>query len=585
MASKSDDPNQDDQYFRRIDRTPERASSNLARLSSDDRNKIYGLRSAFGNTISKLQQLQESNDEKDLIIERERQLRKELMESKLVDMYSDPAVNEELNSRLPRAAKERMYSLNQTPHTSKRRGRAKRSVRSEDEQSYSDEELRCSHKHRHSYPGAMAYPPMFAGNPGYYGWPSAPPMMHHPAPAQHSTPMMHHPAPAQHSTPVVAPYPCPVYQSVANPGSTTWGPPKGSSPNSGDASVSQGKSEKTTEADVIKAASMLSADSKERQLARLLHEIDVLKDQNRKMSSELADSIAECKRLEVENQLRSVSSEEQISSKVSVLIQEIYCKQKQRDQAMMGRLKLANDERDKALVLAKALFEGQMMQDVLSDEEEQGQAKLKGTLSRESMMQQTSSLLDNISSSVHKSRAQHAQRLEALTTERDTAQQKVQQLEIELLRLQREVDEMLPTQEELLRVKRQLSTTQEERNLSLSKLRTLEEENGNLKIYYGLHKSLSKEQSWKEQYNNSLNQMQELIAQRDGNVLDAQKQTNRLQDIIRDLSEERDMLSQQMEKLQATETEHQRTNEKLQRHVSVLQKKLKKISQVDHGTV
>lgn len=56
--------------------------------------------------------------------------------------------------------------------------------------------------------------------------------------------------------------------------------------------------------------------------------------------------------------------------------------------------------------------------------------------------------------------------------------------------------------------------------------------------------------------------MQELIAQRDGNVLDAQKQTNRLQDIIRDLSEERDMLSQQMEKLQATETEHQRTNEK-----------------------
>ena len=44
-----------------------------------------------------------------------------------------------------------------------------------------------------------------------------------------------------------------------------------------------------------------------------------------------------------------------------------------------------------------------------------------------------------------------------------------------------------------------------------------------------LHKSLSKEQSWKEQYNNSLDQMQQLIAQRDGTVIDAQKETNKLQ--------------------------------------------------------
>ena len=46
---------------------------------------------------------------------------------------------------------------------------------------------------------------------------------------------------------------------------------------------------------------------------------------------------------------------------------------------------------------------------------------------------------------------------------------------------------------------------------------------------FRLHKSLSKEQSWKEQYNNSLDQMQQLIAQRDGTVIDAQKETNKLQ--------------------------------------------------------
>ena len=56
---------------------------------------------------------------RDLAIERERQLRKnledKLMGTKLVDMYGDPAVNEELHERLPRAAKERFYSLHETP--------------------------------------------------------------------------------------------------------------------------------------------------------------------------------------------------------------------------------------------------------------------------------------------------------------------------------------------------------------------------------------------------------------------------------------------------------------------------------------
>ena len=44
-----------------------------------------------------------------------------------------------------------------------------------------------------------------------------------------------------------------------------------------------------------------------------------------------------------------------------VLIQEIYSKQKQRDQAMMGRLKLANEERDRANAMVKALQDGQSM--------------------------------------------------------------------------------------------------------------------------------------------------------------------------------------------------------------------------------
>ena len=64
MASNMVDPNSDHLYTRRLDRTPEKATGNLARLSDEDRNKIYGLRTAFENTLSKLQRLEESNDEK-----------------------------------------------------------------------------------------------------------------------------------------------------------------------------------------------------------------------------------------------------------------------------------------------------------------------------------------------------------------------------------------------------------------------------------------------------------------------------------------------------------------------------------------
>lgn len=64
MASKMEDPNLDSSYSRRLDRTPETDQSNIARLSDNDRKKIYGLRTAFGNTLSKLQKLEESNDEK-----------------------------------------------------------------------------------------------------------------------------------------------------------------------------------------------------------------------------------------------------------------------------------------------------------------------------------------------------------------------------------------------------------------------------------------------------------------------------------------------------------------------------------------
>lgn len=56
--------------------------------------------------------------------------------------------------------------------------------------------------------------------------------------------------------------------------------------------------------------------------------------------------------------------------------------------------------------------------------------------------------------------------------------------------------------------------------------------------------------------------MQKVIAQREGNVIDAQKETNKLQEIIQEVTEQRDILSQDLSKLQAVQQEQQMANEK-----------------------
>lgn len=77
-----------------------------------------------------------------------------------------------------------------------------------------------------------------------------------------------------------------------------------------------------------------------------------------------------------------------------------------------------------------------------------------------------------------------------------------------------------------------------------------------------LHQSLSKEQSWRDQYNNSLDQMQQMLTQREGHVIDAQKETNKLQATIQQLTDERETLRMELEKIQACDSDRQLVNER-----------------------
>jgi len=56
--------------------------------------------------------------------------------------------------------------------------------------------------------------------------------------------------------------------------------------------------------------------------------------------------------------------------------------------------------------------------------------------------------------------------------------------------------------------------------------------------------------------------MQQVLAQRDGTVIDAQKETNQLQEVIQELTDERDLLRQNLQKLHNSEKEHLKNSEK-----------------------
>jgi len=54
-----------------------------------------------------------------------------------------------------------------------------------------------------------------------------------------------------------------------------------------------------SDVNIIKAASMLSSDSKEKQISRLLQEIDLLKDQNRKVRNPILFPPYSCARFDL----------------------------------------------------------------------------------------------------------------------------------------------------------------------------------------------------------------------------------------------------------------------------------------------
>uniref|UniRef100_A0AAZ3SX12 Mirror-image polydactyly 1 n=1 Tax=Oncorhynchus tshawytscha TaxID=74940 RepID=A0AAZ3SX12_ONCTS len=119
---------------------------------------------------------------------------------------------------------------------------------------------------------------------------------------------------------------------------------------------------------------------KEKNIAFLLKELDSLRELNKKLQDKLAMREKELESRLVDAELMQTQLDARACEKAGALVEEIYQAQRDRDQAVMARLRLANEERDEALLRAKRLQ--QAVADLENINPEESDADLEELLNR-----------------------------------------------------------------------------------------------------------------------------------------------------------------------------------------------------------
>ncbi|XP_060068442.1 uncharacterized protein LOC132548593 [Ylistrum balloti] len=319
-----------------------------------------------------------------------------------------------------------------------------------------------------------------------------------------------------------------------------------------------------------------------KQIALLLAELDTEKACNKKLVDRLAD-------MEIEMETSKLSSKTSSTDrhynsdgeKAAALVQEIHSAQKKRDESLMNRIKVANQERDEAslrLRNAEIRLEDQgygtpeRSDNEDLDEEDQGMeqllARLGGPDSGDAVEQECTTLLQRLELRKRRQQEITAEEIQVILEQRDAALAKARRYEEELLRQQRQgADHNL---------KARLAAVTQERDISTREIRVnqqLKDEIMTIRIYYSLHKSLSKDS------NDQVNTFQSGNSNlgRDGNREGGQekKESNTSVAQLREVEHENIQLEADLQKLEHAHQESKDKIVKLERLVDILRRKLK----------
>ncbi|XP_073924227.1 mirror-image polydactyly gene 1 protein isoform X5 [Castor canadensis] len=273
----------------------------------------------------------------------------------------------------------------------------------------------------------------------------------------------------------------------------------------------------------------VTSDSEETTIAFLVKELNILKTSNKKLQEKLTKEDKEHRKLKLVLELQEKATEAKIAEKTAALVEEVYFAQKERDEAVMSRLRLAIEERDEAIARVKHMEMSLKVLENINPEENDMCKRLEQELHHLKEQNQTS-----------------ANNMRHLTAENN--------------------------QERALKAK--LLSMQQARETAVEQYKKLEEEIQTLRVYYSLHKSLSQEENLKDQFNHTLSTYEEALKNRESIVSITQQQNEELATQLQQAQTEQANMEL---KLQRAVEDSQVANEKVQkleRLVDVLRKKV-----------
>ncbi|XP_054828202.1 mirror-image polydactyly gene 1 protein [Eublepharis macularius] len=326
--------------------------------------------------------------------------------------------------------------------------------------------------------------------------------------------------------------------------------------------------------------------NKEQEVVFLLKELDILKANNKKLQEKLSEKDKELKTIKLDLELRDRATEAKIAEKVAALVEEIHSAQRERDEAIMARLKLANDERDEACKQMKLLEQSfEMLENINPEENDMTLQELLNRINNAdtgmAIRRTGAVIVDRLYRTQERKKKITAEEMNAVIEERDAALAQCKRLEQELHHMKEQHQTSANNTRHLTAennqeraLKEKLLAMQQEREAAVQQYQKLEEELQTLRVYYSLHQSLSQEVNLKDQFNSTLMTYEKALKNREEIVSMLLLQNEELVAQLQQTAEERTNMELKFQHASEASQENSKKLQKLQRLVDVLRKKI-----------
>ncbi|XP_063146133.1 mirror-image polydactyly gene 1 protein isoform X2 [Candoia aspera] len=235
---------------------------------------------------------------------------------------------------------------------------------------------------------------------------------------------------------------------------------------------------------------------KEKNIAFLLNELDVLRANNKKLQDQLSAKDKELKAVKLDLELHERVAEAKSAEKAAALVEEIHSAQHEHDEAIMARLKLASEERNDACKQIKLVEQPlETLENINPEENDMTLQELLNRINNADtgmVIWRTGAIIvDRIYRTQEQKKKITAEEINTLIEERDAALAQCKRLEQELhhMKEQNQTSANNPrhltaenNQERALKEK--LFAMQQEREAAVHQYKNLEEELQTLRIYY-----------------------------------------------------------------------------------------------------